>query len=146
MRTGRYRIQRSVKSVAQPKTHERPSYPRGALRHTNQTSFLRASPQQPGQDTVTTDIPVGGWGVITKVSSETSQAPRQLQAGVRGSAQGPGAWLQGFTLQGEANARPACRPVAHGLEKSPGQRVQAGRLWLGLPGLAVREGQDSSSG
>lgn len=51
----------------------------------------------------------------------------QLDTGARPQVSSPG---RGKCQAGQ-------RPLARGLDRSPGHRFRAGHLWLGLPGLAV---------
>lgn len=77
--------------------------------------------------------PGQGRGVTFKVSNKV---PSLSAAPGRGLRLDTRAWPE-LLSPGRGNARPASRPLACGLEGSPGQRLQAGRLWLGILGLAV---------
>lgn len=104
--------------------HKCPSYPQGAY-SVHETDFISKSKPPialTGRVDTVTKIPHQRVEGHHKNQQRNVQASAQLQAGVYDSAQRP--WPEG-----EANAKLASRPLAHGLERSPGQRFPAGRLW-----------------
>lgn len=82
------------------------------------------------------------WGqwreAFTKVSKKKKKIntiPSSYTAAGWGLRLHTGAGLQ-FHSPGRGKCQAGQRPLAHGLDGSPGRRFRAGRLWLGLPGLA----------